>query len=103
MARRVTDATRILDRVTGKDRRLRKMIAEETLNARVAAMIHAARARAGLTQAQLAERIGVSKMAVSTWETGRKPIPKSRQAELGQVLGRWFDFARKPSRRSRGR
>jgi ribosome-binding protein aMBF1 (putative translation factor) len=68
MARKVRDAKRILDRVTGKDRRLRKMIAEETLNARVAAMIYKARTRAGLTQAQLAELIGTQQSAIARLE-----------------------------------
>ena len=60
MARRVkktSDATEILDRLTGDDSKLREMIAEEALNARVARMIYDARTRAGLTQAHLAELI----------------------------------------------
>lgn len=67
------------------------------------AILRAARELSQQTQAQLGERIGVSKMSISTWETGRKPIPKNRQAELGQVLGRWLEVACKPSRRSGGR
>ena len=87
----MTDATRILDRVTGKDRRLRKMIAEETLNARVAAMIHAARARAGLTQAQLAELIGTKQSVIARLEDadydGHSLTMLQRIAEaLGQRL-----------------
>ena len=91
MARRVTDATRILDRVTGKDRRLRKMIAEETLNARVAAMIHEARARAGLTQTQLAELIATKQSVIARLEDadydGHSLTMLQRIAEaLGQRL-----------------
>lgn len=45
-----------------------------------------ARERAGLTQAQLAVRLGVSQPAVSDWENGRKPIPTARLADIAAVL-----------------
>ena len=36
----------------------------------------AARARLGLTQAQLAAELGVHAMTVSKWETGQRSIPE---------------------------
>jgi DNA-binding transcriptional regulator YiaG len=36
----------------------------------------AARARLGLTQAQLATELGVHAMTVSKWETGQRSIPE---------------------------
>ena len=48
------DALKILDRITGKDEDLKRLIAEEELNAKVARMIYEARTNAGLTQQQLA-------------------------------------------------
>ena len=68
MARKAKDATKILDRLTGDDSELRKMIAEETLNVRVARMIHDARTRAGLTQAQLAELIDTKQPVIARLE-----------------------------------
>ena len=68
MARKKRDATKILDHLTGKDPKLRKMIAEEALNARVARMIFDARTRAGLTQAQLADLIDTKQPVIARLE-----------------------------------
>jgi ribosome-binding protein aMBF1 (putative translation factor) len=68
MARKERDATRILDKLTGKDAPLRKMIVEEALNVRVARMVYEARTRAGLTQAQLAELIGTKQPVIARLE-----------------------------------
>jgi DNA-binding transcriptional regulator YiaG len=38
--------------------------------------LKAARARLGLTQAQLAAELGVHAMTVSKWETGQRGIPE---------------------------
>ena len=68
MARRTKNATKILDNLTGKDPELRKMIAEEDLNVRVARMIFDARTRAGLTQTQLAELIDTKQPVIARLE-----------------------------------
>lgn len=68
MARTTKDAKRILDDLTGDDPELRKMIAEETLNARVARLIHDARTRAGLTQTHLAELIDTKQPVIARLE-----------------------------------
>jgi ribosome-binding protein aMBF1 (putative translation factor) len=68
MAKKERDATRILEELTGKDTELRKLIAEEALNVRVARMIYEARTRAGLTQAQLAELIGTKQPVIARLE-----------------------------------
>ena len=68
MARKKRDATKILDHLTGRDPELRKMIAEEALNAKVARMIYDARTRAGLTQAQLAELIDTKQPVIARLE-----------------------------------
>ena len=41
-----------------------------------------ARMKAGITQGELAARIGVSRVALTTWERGTKPIPRDRQETL---------------------
>ncbi len=68
MARRTKNARKILDSLTGKDPELRKMIAGEALNVRVARMIFDARTRAGLTQTQLAELIDTQQPVIARLE-----------------------------------
>jgi ribosome-binding protein aMBF1 (putative translation factor) len=59
------DALTIIDRITGDDPKLREMIAEETINGQVARMIYEARTKAGLTQQQLAERVGTKQSVIA--------------------------------------
>ena len=68
MARRTKNARKILDSLTGNDPELRKMIAEEALNVRVARMIFDARTRAGMTQTQLAELIDTKQPVIARLE-----------------------------------
>ena len=68
MARKTRDATKILDRLTGDDPELRELIAEESVNVRVARLIHEARTRAGLTQVELASRIGTKQPVIARLE-----------------------------------
>jgi ribosome-binding protein aMBF1 (putative translation factor) len=91
MTRREREATRILDHLTGKDPKLRSMIAEEALNARVARMIYEARTNAGLTQAQLAKLINTKQPVIARLEDadyeGHSLTMLQRIAEaLGQRL-----------------
>ena len=46
-----------------------------------------ARRNAGLTQAQIAERLGVSDKAVSGWERGMSPPRSHRLSALANILG----------------
>lgn len=62
------NALKVIDRLTGGDADLRRMIAEESLNAEVAAMIYAARTTAGLTQTALAELIGTKQSVIARLE-----------------------------------
>jgi ribosome-binding protein aMBF1 (putative translation factor) len=62
------DALKILDRITGKDEDFKRLIAEEELNAKVARMIYDARTKAGLTQEQLAKRIGTTQPVIARLE-----------------------------------
>jgi ribosome-binding protein aMBF1 (putative translation factor) len=66
--RRTTDALKILDRLTGDDRELRRMIAEAGLNASIAQMVYDVRMEAGLTQAELAHLIGTKQSVISRLE-----------------------------------
>ncbi len=68
MTKKTSDAIQILDRLTGDDPELHRMIAEEDVNAQVARMIHDARTAAGLTQKQLAELVGTQQSAIARLE-----------------------------------
>jgi len=65
---KTTDAWKILDRITGDDPELRELIQQETVNVHVARLIHDARAQAGLTQEELAERIGSKQPVIARLE-----------------------------------
>ena len=62
------DALRILGRMIGDDAELRELVAQETVNAQVARLIYDARARAGLTQKQLAELVGTTQSVIARLE-----------------------------------
>ena len=62
------DAMRIIDRITGDDAELRDMIAEETVNIRVARLIYEARTAAKLTQQELADLIGSKQPVIARLE-----------------------------------
>ena len=65
---RTKDALKIIDRITGDDPELKELIAEETVNAEVARLIYEARIEAGLTQTELAERIGSKQPVIARLE-----------------------------------
>ena len=54
--------------IVGDDVELREMIEQETVNALVAQAIYDARKKAGLTQKQLAQRIGTKQPVISQLE-----------------------------------
>ena len=54
--------------MTGDDRALREAIEEATVNAMVAEAIYNVRTEAGITQAELAERIGSTQPVISQLE-----------------------------------
>ncbi len=50
------------------------------------ATLQGARLKAGLTQVQLAEKLGVTQSDVSNMEHGRRPIGKNMAKRLAQIL-----------------
>lgn len=46
----------------------------------------AARARMSMTQARMAEAIGVTPRAVQYWEAGRRKVPASVAKLIGRIL-----------------
>ena len=65
---KTTDALKILDRITGDDPELRALIQQETVNVHVARLIYDARTQAGMTQEELAERIGSKQPVIARLE-----------------------------------
>ena len=68
MAKKTNDALKIIDRMVGDDAELRAMIDEARAGAEVAQLIYDARTRAGLTQKELAERIGTKQPTIARLE-----------------------------------
>lgn len=63
-----TDALKILADMTGKDTHLQRMFEEEVANREIAHKIHQLRIQAGLSQAELARRVGTTQSVISRLE-----------------------------------
>ena len=68
MSKLTSNALEIVDRMIGDDSGLRVLIEEERFNAEVACEIHHLRTERGLTQRELAERIGTTQSVVARLE-----------------------------------
>ena len=65
---KTNDALKILQKLTSEDPEMEDMIKESSLNAELAQMIDRARTQAGLTQQQLADRIGTKQSVIARLE-----------------------------------
>jgi ribosome-binding protein aMBF1 (putative translation factor) len=65
---KTNDALKILQAMTQDDPEMEEMIRESYVNARIAQIIYEARTNAGLTQQQLAERIGTKQSVIARLE-----------------------------------
>jgi ribosome-binding protein aMBF1 (putative translation factor) len=65
---KTNDALKILKQMTANDPELEKMVKESSLNAELAQLIYEARTQAGLTQQQLADRIGSKQSVIARLE-----------------------------------
>ena len=66
--KKTSDAAAILDRMAGDSPELRRLTEEARVNAAIAQLIYAARNEAGLSQAELADRIGTKQSVISRLE-----------------------------------
>ena len=99
---RTKNALDIIDRLTGDDADLRAMIDEETVNAQVARMIFAARTQAGLTQKELAERIGTRQPVIARLEDADYAGHSlSMLQRVAAALGKSLEIRLLPSKRKR--
>lgn len=67
--RTTTDALQILGKRMAKSPRLQRMVEEEQVNLQAAHAIREARAKAGLSQATLARKIGTRQSAIARLES----------------------------------
>ncbi|MEH2264692.1 helix-turn-helix domain-containing protein [Nostoc sp.] len=65
---KTNDALKILQQITSEDPEMEEMIKESSLNAELAQLIYRARTQAGLTQQELANRIGTKQSAIARVE-----------------------------------
>jgi len=66
--RATANVLKIIDQITGHDRKLRRAIAEARVNAQVAQLIYNARKSAHLTQKELADLVGTTQSAIARLE-----------------------------------
>ena len=66
--KKTTDAVAILNQMAGKSPELRRLTANARINVAVSQLIYAARTKAGLSQADLADRIGTRQSVISRLE-----------------------------------
>lgn len=65
---KTSDGIKILERMIGRDRKMRELVARADVNAEVAQLVYAVRRRSGLTQQQLARLIGTSQPVIARLE-----------------------------------
>jgi ribosome-binding protein aMBF1 (putative translation factor) len=65
---KTSDALKIIDGLTRDDSEMENLIREASLNAIVAQLIYEARTARGLTQKQLADRVGTKQSAIARLE-----------------------------------
>jgi ribosome-binding protein aMBF1 (putative translation factor) len=87
------NALKIIDRRVGQDKELRDLIAEETINVRIARMIYDARSKAGLTQKELAKLVGTTQSVIARLEdAGYEGHSLSMLNRIATALNKWVDI-----------
>jgi len=96
-----SSATEILKRRIGEDQELRRMVAEETVNAKVAQAIYDLRTQAGLTQREMARRAGTTQPVIARLEDADYKGHSLRMLiRIASALGRELDVRFVDSARS---
>ena len=100
---KTSSALKMLDKMIGKDRALRRQIDREEDNLRIAQMIYDARTRAGLTQAELARLVGTKQPVISQLEDANyRGHSLTMLRKIAEALGKRLrvEFVSRPMRRS---
>ena len=101
--KKTSDGTAILDAITGQDPEMQALVEEEAENLRIAKNIYELRTKAGLSQAELAKRIGTTQSAISRledadYEGHSLPMLQRVAAALEQRIEiHWVALRRKPA------
>ncbi|MEH1902220.1 MAG: helix-turn-helix transcriptional regulator [Nostoc sp.] len=66
--KKTNDAVKIIKRMMKSDPELQEMVRESSINAQVSQIIYDARKQAGLTQQQLAAKVGTSQSVIARLE-----------------------------------
>jgi len=103
--RKKSDAVATMDRMAGESQEVRRLIEESRTNAAVAQIIYAARTKAGLSQVELAEKLGtkqsvISRLEDADYEGHSLSMLQRIAAALGQCLEIRF---LPPAKKGRGR
>lgn len=89
---KTSDAIDILNKRIGDDPELKRMVAEEMVNARVAQAIYDLRTEAGLTQRELARRVGTTQPVIARLEDADYHGHSLRMLiRIASALGRELD------------
>jgi ribosome-binding protein aMBF1 (putative translation factor) len=96
------DARRILDRVAGKDPGFEKWAEQETINMEVAQLIFDARSAAGLTQKELADKIGSQQPVIARLEDADyRGHSLTMLKRIAKVLGKRVQIRLVPDQKKR--
>jgi ribosome-binding protein aMBF1 (putative translation factor) len=68
MPKKTTDALKILADIAGKEPEMQRLFEEEVANREVAQKIYQLRTKAGISQAELARRVGTTQSVISRLE-----------------------------------
>ena len=87
------DVLKVLERLTGKSAGVRQDIANARINLEVAQMIYDARTKAGLSQRELAERVGSKQSVIARLEDADyRGHSLSMLQRIGNALGQQLEL-----------
>jgi len=101
--RKTTDALELIERDARGDPEFRGRVEEEKLNVKVAGMILERRTAAGLTQQQLADRVGTTQPVIARLEDAEYEGHSLRMLRrIAEALGERLEVRIRPRRRGTG-
>ena len=101
---RTNDGIAILDRLVGDDPKLRAALADQWINGEIGQLVYDVRTQAGLTQGQLARKIGTTQSVISRLEDsdyGAQSLTMLRRIARALELYVRISFEPLPKRRRR--
>ena len=97
-----SDGIKILERMVGRDRKMRELVARADVNAEVAQLVYAVRRQSGLTQQQLARMVGTSQPVIARLEDADyRGHSLSMLQRIAAALNQRLELRLAPARRER--